>query len=182
MSSNPISAGSLAIAQNRIEERRLKSAFLRCMAALPSRPEPRSRFDEQARRRDDRKVLHPGHRAVDLCRILLAAAVRTGNRDTINATRRQIAHYFDDMKASALREVIAHDETSFEHVIISFHKESCEALTAAAVAAVEESDSAKENLLREAREAEAESARLIECLSAELAVRQGRRHLAVVSR
>lgn len=155
--------------------RRLNAIYLGIVAAFRCRPEPRGRFDRIAAQRQN----HPGDEAVETCRTVLMAAVASGNRETVNATRVGIVAYFGACCAAAIAEVPMDGAPSLAEAMKTFFAESTEAVEAVGVAAVEQSESANERALRELREADGCGEALIEQLQASVLQTQGRRHMVV---
>lgn len=162
-----IQRGGLAAPQIRVvpggadqrEQRHLTAAFLRIVAQLPRRPEPRHAWDNRARR--DQRVPHPCTDAIALSRAALEAAYRTGNVDTIRATRLEVEEYFDQCRAAASTlpgrgETAEHERplgsTSRTAPHLALIKEHSEATVAVAIAQAEPSDGAIERARREVRE------------------------------
>ena len=177
MRSKQKNTGILLRGEDAFALRRLNVAFLRTMIALKRRPEPRWRFDAVAA--GDSRRNHPGEDAVQDCRTVLAAAVATRDRDVVNRTRREIAHYFDAMKAEALREIVLPDTPSLTEAVKAFTREAGEAQHAVVCAAIDKSESSIETALREVREMDNEGERMTELLEASIQ-QFGRREMAVI--
>lgn len=178
MPHNKKKLGSLAQSQDAFETRRLNTFFLRCMAHLKCRPQPRWRFDFVAMAEPRRH--HPGAEAIEDCRTILGAAVATGDRHVINATRREIAQYFDAMKASALREIQQPGMPSISEAVKAFTREAGEAQHAVVCAAVDQTEGAMETALREMREMNNEGERVAELLEASIQHSRGTRTVRVM--
>ncbi len=155
---------SLATTQSdeaRFERRRLDSAFLAIVRALPCRPSPRNAWDNRARR--DQRVPHPCADAIALCRQAIEAANATRDVNIIRATRLEIEEYFDLCKAAATRlpvrpaatlpSVLPLGAASSSSSHLALIKEQAEATTAVAESIALPSETTMERARREVREA-----------------------------
>lgn len=156
----PISRVRLAAAQSdeaRFERRRLDSAFLSIVRALPCRPEPRAAWDNRARR--DQRVPHPSADTIALCRGAMLAAHNTGDVDIVRTTRLEVENYFDLCKSAAITLPLPTLSTARPLPALGFHepylaliREGSEAIVAAAEAQVDPNETTIDHARREARE------------------------------
>lgn len=134
-----IRRSGLATAQDRHEQRALTDSYLKIVAALPRRPEPRAHWDGRAR--GDGRVPHPAIDGVVACRAAVRAAIETGDAAIVRATRLAVEAYFDGCMAAALDVGAPLTECVTVADVVS---EECEAIQALSVARETGSPGAKD--------------------------------------
>jgi hypothetical protein len=139
------------VARQHRNEQALCDAYTRMPAALPKVPEPRHQFTN-ATRRDT--PTHPWRHVVDPAATCARAAVATGDRAVMLATRQHIVAAFQVMLGHALAAFPADlVSTCLTERVLAFNKEASEAVAAGIIAHHTPTIPNLERLLRETADA-----------------------------
>lgn len=153
MRTKQISRADLATAQ-KFDERRRRAAFLRITHKLPGGRarlgKARNVWDHVAQ--GTNPVADPATRAVELCSLAMGAAIATGNSAIIDATRAEIANYWDECKASALGETQLPGLPALDAALCALAKEHAEAIAAGVEAHTHPDETTIERAEREVRD------------------------------
>jgi hypothetical protein len=135
----------------RMQERRLRTAFLSLVKYLPSRPEPRHIFDNVARASNP---LPPkGSDVAEVYRNVMASAIATNDHETIERTQFMIISFHDELLAYGLANSPLLSNVAFEDTACHAMEETAAALSGIGKAGTMRTDGAVEEAVREAGEA-----------------------------
>lgn len=135
----------------RMQERRLRAAFLRLVKHLPARPEPRHIFDNVARASNP---LPP--KGSDLAQVyqnVMQSAIATKDHAVIERTQFMIVEFHDELLAYGLRGSPLLVSGAIEDTACQAIEKTAHALTAIGVAGHSHSSGAMDEAARESGEA-----------------------------